>query len=338
MRHTGKPVCAVVKANGYGHGAEMVAQALNGVAAYFAVALLDEAIALRVAACEKKILILTPPVHEREVILAAKNAFVLTVGDYERATLLVKVCEREGLCVRVHLKANTGMNRYGMDDRELENACALLARHPCVVVEGLYSHIYDYTRENAERQRLAFVRAQSIVKGYFPRVLCHLSATYGALLGRAFAFDMTRIGLGLYGYIPDGAQDLDERLIEKLRLQKAMSIWAQVAALQTYTEGGVGYGGARVEKGTPLTIARYGYADGFLRNKQNGVFGARWQANHLCMDACVRVRKGGEKLGDWLPVMTDAAQTARETNTISYEVLCAATRRAEMVYDDVAFY
>ena len=88
-------------------------------------------------------------------------------------------------------------------------------------------------------------------------------------------------------------------------------------------------------KGAPLTVLRYGYADGFLRKKNNGVCGYENNANNLCMDACVRVGEG-EK-GTWLPVLTDAAETARITGTISYEVLCAATRRAEMVYDNATF-
>ncbi len=338
LRLTGKPVCAVVKANGYGHGAEEVVGALEGIAEYFAVSLLDEAIAIRVAVCGRKILILTPPTREEEVVLAAKNGFVLTVGDRARARLIATVCEREGLFARVHLKANTGMNRYGMDGAALQSVCAFLSKQPRVLVEGLYSHIYDYDRVSAETQRRKFLQMQRLAKGYFPRLLCHLSATYGALLGEAFAFDMTRIGLGLYGYIPDGANDLDEELVQNLGLRKAMSVWAEVSALRTYTEGGVGYGKARVEEGTPLSVLRYGYADGFLRKQNNGVCGAHLQANTLCMDACVRKNTKGAKVGEWLPVLTDAAQTAKETDTISYEVLCAATRRAEMVYDDATFY
>ncbi len=335
-RWTGKPLCAVVKANAYGHGAEEVVNALEGVAHCFAVSLLSEALTIRVAACGKDILILTPPLDEEETVLAIKNGFILTVGDYTSAKRLTGICEKRQLFARVHLKVNTGMNRYGMDERALKKTCGLFFKQSWVLVEGLYSHIYDYTFDCAEKQRLAFLKMQAIAKGYYSKICCHLSATYGALLGEKFLFDMTRIGIGLYGYLPDGAQDLDERVIETLSLQKAMSIWTQVSAVRKYTDGGVGYGRTRVEKGTPIFVARYGYADGFLRRKENGVCDGALQVNNLCMDACIR--KGKASMGEWIPVMVDAGKIAEETDTIAYEVLCAASRRAEMVYDNVTFY
>ena len=72
-----------------------------------------------------------------------------------------------------------------------------------------------------------------------------------------------------------------------------------------------------------------------LGRSKSVVCGYENNANNLCMDACVRV--GESEKGTWLPVLTDAAETARITGTISYEVLCAATRRAEMVYDNATF-
>ncbi len=332
---TGKRICAVVKANAYGHGAEEVVNGLEGIVDCFAVSLLSEALAIRTVACGKDVLILTPPLTETDGVMAAKNQFILTVENLSCAQNVVDWSRRYDLPVRVHLKVNTGMNRYGMDESTLRRVCALLASEKGVRVEGLYSHIYDYTRENAERQRLAFLQMREIANGYFPRLLCHLSATYGALLGQDFSFDMMRIGIGLYGYLPDGAQDVDERVVKSLSLQRAMTVWTQVSAVRTYKRGGVGYGKATAEKDTPVYVARYGYADGWLRKRKNGVVGQETQLNNLCMDACVR--KGEQKTGAWLPIMTNAAQTAKATDTISYEVLCAATRRAEMVYEDVTF-
>ncbi len=331
---TGKPICAVVKANAYGHGSEEVVNALEGIADSFAVSLLSEALAIRVAACGKDILILTPPTTEESVVLAAKNRCIVTVGDYATAKKVAAVSERQVFPIRVHLKVNTGMNRYGMDVWSLGKACALFTRTQGVIVEGVYSHIYEYSLSTAQTQRRVFLQMQKIVKGYFPNAVCHISATYGATLGEEFVFDQTRIGIGLYGYLPDGAQDIDKNAARRLSLKKAMSVWAEVSATRTYRTGGVGYGGAKAEQGTPLTVARFGYADGFLRQKANGVMEKRL-LNNLCMDACLI--KGNKKQGTWLPIMTDAAWVAKETGTISYEVLCAATRRAEMVYENVTF-
>ena len=68
-----------------------------------------------------------------------------------------------------------------------------------------------------------------------------------------------------------------------------------------------------------------------MRKRENGLNGDKLHINRLCMDACIR--KESLEKGKWIPVMTDAAYTAARTGTIAYEVLCAATRRAEFVYD-----
>lgn len=328
---TSKPLCAVVKANAYGHGAEEVVLALGGIADCFAVSLLDEALDIRVAACGKDILILTPPLDEEGLLLAAKNGFILTLPDLFTAKLAVRVCEKYAVSVRVHLKTNTGMNRYGMNAQTLGKVCKYLLGRQGIFVEGVYSHLYGETRESAEAQRRLFLRMQKICLRYFPKAVFHLSATFGSLLGEEFFFDMTRIGIGLYGYLPDSAKPFARA--KKLRLKKGMKIFAVRAAQREYSFGGAGYGERKlpIKKGTKLSVVRYGYADGFLRNRENGVCGQEKQANHLCMDACVRV--GGGKKGELVPVMTDAEATAKATGTIAYEVLCAATRRAVMQYD-----
>lgn len=324
----GVPVCAVVKADAYGHGAEEVACALQNEVALFAVSLLDEAVAIKIAACGKDILVLTPPLNARQVLYGAQNAFLLTVGDLVTAHKVVEISQNYALPVRVHLKVNTGMNRYGMNVQTLGRVCKLFLDKPLIRVEGLYSHLFCNTRDLAEKQRAAFLQMQSVCKRYFPQIQCHLSATYGALLGEEFAFDFVRVGIGLYGYLPDGAQDITQ----SPRLHKAMTVYAPVATTRTFTGGGVGYGGEISErKGERVSVLRVGYADGFLRKRQNGLYGVEHNANNLCMDACLRF--GKYQRGRLVPVMTDAAKTARQTGTISYEVLCAATRRAERVYE-----
>ena len=327
---TGKPICAVVKANAYGHGAEETVNALSALASVFAVSLLCEAIAIRVVACGKDVLILTPPCCDEDIITAAKNGFILTAGDIDCVDSCIRLSNVLDVPIRLHLKVNTGMNRYGMDEADLLKACQKLCLHKKVEVEGVYSHLYDCTRQSAEAQRGKFAAMQSLVKRFFPAAVSHLSATYGALLGKDFHFDMTRIGIGLYGYLPSGVNgDCN------LALKKAMSVWAQVSATRVYQGGGVGYGKGSAPLGANLSVLRCGYADGFLRKRQDGIFGFEKNANNLCMDACIQFDE--RKKGDFVPVMIDAEKTASITDTISYEVLCAATRRAEMVYDDATF-
>lgn len=326
---TGVPICAVVKADAYGHGAEQVALALQSQVGLFAVSLLDEGLAIRTAVCGKDILVLTPPLDDSDIATGAYNAFILTVGDLYTANRVALFAQSRQMPVRVHLKVNTGMNRYGMNLQTLGKACTLFAKTPFVRVEGVYSHLHGSTVTSAEKQRLEFVRAVEICRGYFPQIKRHLSATYGALLGAQFAFDFVRIGIGLYGYLPDGAQ----KLACVPTLQKGMEVYAIVATNRKFTGGVTGYGEQmQTRNGENLAVLRVGYADGFLRNKDNGTCNANDNANNLCMDACLRF--GAYKRGEVVPIMTNALETAQKTGTIPYEVLCSATRRAHKIYVD----
>ncbi len=321
-------LCAVVKADAYGHGAEEVVCALSGVADAFAVAILDEAVAIKTVACGKDILIFTPPLDEKQVLRAVKDGFVLSVPVLWTAKLVSLVCRRENLRTRVHLKVNTGMNRYGMGLSELGKCCKFLLDNPLLEVDGVYSHIYAETLITSNRQREDFMKAVGVCRRYFPNTVAHLSATYGATLGSEFALDMVRIGIGLYGYLPNGANVENAPV-----LKKGMTVYASVAASRKYTHGGAGYGEHAFVDGQTkrLYAVRAGYADGFLRKANNGTVGAENNANNACMD--VTLRKGNCRRGTEIAILTDADDTAKRTDTISYEVLCAATRRAERIYD-----
>ena len=325
-------LCAVVKANAYGHGIEQVTCALSGIADCFAVAILSEALAIRMPACGRDILILSPPISKADVWTAVQNGFILTVPDLVTARWIATVCDELKKPARVHLKVNTGMNRYGMNGSMLGKVCTFFKKRPSVRVEGLYSHLYKSDETSARLQREKFLKLLSICKRYYADVTAHLSATYGALLGEDFAFDMVRIGIGLYGYFPDGANDV-ERIKTQVTLQKGMRVKAVVAQSRTYSFGGAGYGEVQTElkKGEKIATIRVGYADGCLRKRANGGCGAEDNVNNLCMDACVR--KTNAKRGRLITILDDAQKTADTTDTISYEVLCGATRRAEFIYD-----
>lgn len=314
----------MVKANAYGHGAEEVVAALQGIVHGFAVALIDEALAVRVAACGKDILVFTPPLDEEEVQAIASNRFIATVPDFWTAKKIVATCQRQGLNVRVHLKVNTGMNRYGMSLSELGKVCKYLSDKNCVSVEGLYSHLYRCCVETATKQKALFDKAISIAKGYFPTLIAHLGGTYAAMLGKDFVYDAVRVGIGLYGYTPTGKKEIP--------LKKAMAVYATTITNRKVKRGGIGYGKEYYfEKPIRLSVCRFGYADGFLRKKKNGVVGEEKHLNRLCMDVCLR--RDNKRRGERVLLLSDADETAKKTGTISYEVLCAATRRAEFVYE-----
>jgi alanine racemase len=331
--HTKNKLCAVVKANAYGHGAEEVTNALNGIADCYAVALIEEGLALRIAAAGTDILVFTPPITEEEGIALAENSFIATVPNLFTAKLLSKICKERRLRLNVHIKVNTGMNRYGANVSMLGKICAFLKNDEYVRVTGLYSHLYG-NRTSAVSQRTLFLQMVRIAKRYFPDICCHLSATSGCLYGKEFAFDMVRVGIGLYGYLPDGLIGQAKQQGKSLQLKKAMKVYAYSTGIRKIRFGGLGYGKSvsksMLAKKLRISLLRFGYADGFLRKKHNGTNGNPKNVNNACMDVCMR--EGRIERGVKTPILLDARETAKQTGTIAYEVLCKATIRAEFIY------
>ena len=326
---TGVKLCAVVKANAYGHGGAEVSNALESIADFFAVALIEEGLEIRQAVCGKEILILTPPTDENEVRLSLDERLILTADSLRTAKLIERVARISQKTIKVHLKVNTGMNRYGAGLQEVGKICKFLKNSPFVLVTGAYSHLYSTNVKTAYAQREIFLRAKTVIGRYFENLLFHLSATFGCLLGKDFYFDAVRVGLGLYGYLPD------ERTTSanELGLNRAMRVYAKTTSSKEYRYGGLGYGNERtgeVEKGEKIRLLRVGYADGFLRSKENGTLGSDRNTSCLCMDACLRY--GGKQRGRYECILSNADETAKATGTISYEVLCKATIRASFEY------
>ena len=309
-------LCAVVKADAYGHGAAAVASALRSVADMFAVALVDEGAQLRHAGTDKDILVLTPPLSEEEVLRGAAYGFIFTVGDARDYALLCTACRKYDLVARCHLKINTGMNRYGFTRASLLRF--LRGRmSDRVGVEGVYSHFC--APENAavrERQLRLFLQCCSDACTAFGPLVRHIAATGGTLAGQENHLDMVRVGIGLYGYLPSGF------FLPQGSLGRAMRVYAQAVCSRSSARGWAGYGTLPAPQ--ELSVLRAGYADGLFRK---GGFG---NVNNLCMDAAllpVSLKKYG-----YVCVFSDADRIAAENGTISYEALCCAGRRAERIY------
>ena len=325
---TNTRLCAVVKADGYGHGAERVVYSLAHIADFFAVSSVEEALSIQAAACGTPILVLTPPVKREEAETLVLEEFRCCIADTNTLNLILSAAKKYKKRAFVHLKVNTGMNRYGMGLSELNSVCKTLATKDCVCVEGLFSHLYTHDQKTSEKQRLLFEEMRAVCKAQFPSVLCHLSSTYGALLGKDYAYDMVRVGLGLYGYLPQA------KLKNPPPLQKALSLWASVVQSREYSGGGLGYGTPKksavkkaLRKG--LCVIQSGYGDGL--NRAGGIERFDEQISRaLCMDACILA--GKKKAGEKISVLTDAAAVAKRCKTIPYEILCSLTKRAEREY------
>lgn len=300
-------LCAVVKANAYGHGAIEVASYIDKKVDMFAVATVDEAVSLRIGGINKDILVLTPPLDASDVERGINFGVIFSVGD-EKSLCLLLGAEKEA---RAHVAVNTGMNRYGFSPHGLNRAAE---RFLCtnVRIEGIYSHLYLCDDEAESARQLALFKecAEYIQERAGKMLIKHIAATGGALRGKEYYLDMVRVGLGLYGYLPFAS--------DRIETERAMKVYAPVSARADFVPGGCGY-----RRGRGKSTLRFGYADGLSR----ALFSER---GALCMDALVS--EEGER-GDFLLVFDDADEAAKKLNTISYEILCSFSERTERRYE-----
>jgi alanine racemase len=308
----GKKFFAVVKADAYGHGAEQVARELDDLADGFCVAIVDEGIALRVSGITKPVLVFAPPLSPEDVVRARYYNLTLTVNSVETAKMIG--------ALPCHIKINTGMNRYGVNSKDLQSVLNVLEPKQ---ITGVYTHMYAADNGDiADVQLSEFLSAAGKVKGKNGGAVAHISASGGILRGGKYLLDGARCGIMLYGYPPEG--------FECDGLKRAMKVYAPIAQVTKVFGGGVGYNVAqRAYK--KLITCRLGYADGFSRNVSLG-------EKTLCMDAFMldgeREREiisfDGQK---YIRALDDAALYAERAGTISYEVLCAVTKRSIKIYE-----
>jgi alanine racemase len=259
---------------------------------------------------------------EEDVLLAARNGLTVTAADVSSAKLIAETAEKYRLSVCTQVKVNTGMNRYGTYGSTLGKVCKILKRTGQVRVQGVYSHLYSHDKSLCEAQRMRFCHGLKIARKYFPLARAHLAATFGVGLGEEYYFDAVRIGLGLYGYYPEGKSPV--------RIRPVMKAYAPCVALRKYRFGGMGYGLDRAElQGKTVSVLRAGYADGI------GFFGEGCGLRPRlisgnCMDVCFA--EGERKQGKNTLLFDNAAAVAKERGTSVYEVLCLAALRAQRIY------
>lgn len=339
---TGVRVCAVVKADGYGHGAVAVAKvALEAGADMLAVAIVNEAVELREAGFGCPILVLGPA----EACDAARMvAYGLdaTVYDLSAARALSDAATASSLA-RVHLKVDTGMRRVGCEPGEAAPLAAAIAALPSVRLIGVFSHFatadaedLGFAKEQLGRFRtaLAAIEAAGVDPG-----IRHMANSAAAIRMPEAGFDMVRLGIAMYGQKPSADRAWEVDLVPAMSLRTRVSMVKDVAAGES-----VSYG-RRFRTGRPSRIATLplGYADGWPRALSGRasvlVRGARAPlVGSICMDQCmVDVTDiPGVSRGDEVLLFGGADLSADEIaaalGTINYEVTCMVGRRVPRVY------
>ncbi|MBK9095497.1 MAG: alanine racemase [Anaerolineae bacterium] len=272
----GVDICAVLKADGYGHGAVRVARTvLNNGARLLAVACLAEAITLRRAGIAAPILILgyTPPWQARDVVL---NRVTPTVFDLDFAQALQRAVSaldagQPGRSLRtaagfaLHVKVDTGMARLGLEPDAVMPFIQALHELPDLFVEGIFTHFAtadsaDQTYLRWQLGRFQAVLEQLTAQGLRPPCV-HAANSAATLTLPASHFDLVRTGIALYGLQPGPETPLPPGMRPALRWKSTV---AQVKRLPAGAF--VSYGAAyRTECEQTIAVAPVGYADGFRR-------------------------------------------------------------------------
>lgn len=337
----GATVCAVVKADGYGHGMEQAGRsALAGGAGWLAVATATEAAALRDAGIEVPVLVMglltaeetARAIEARADLVAWTPGFVDLVDSLGGAP--------------IHVKLDSGMGRLGT--RSPEEATSLAERVSASGssrLAGLMTHFATADEDGDEffEEQLSRFRAWAQpLKDRYPEALVHAANSAAVLREPGAAFDMVRPGVAIYGMDPFGA-DAAVR-----GLEPALALRSWVGSVKRCEPGeSVGYGRAFVAgEATLIATVPIGYGDGWRRalgNRSEVIVGGERRPvvgmvsmDNLAVDlgatSSVSVGDRVDLLGGDGPGAITAEEVARELGTINYEVTCALTPRVARSY------
>jgi alanine racemase len=337
-------VLAVLKADGYGHGALRVARtALNNGAGYLGVASINEGAMLRRLGITAPILVLgfTPAWQARELAL---NDLAATVFNLDVAQALSQAGRELNRQVRVHVKVDTGMGRLGLLPDEVVPFVHDLQPLPHLTLEGIFTHFSvadsdaDYTRWQIARFRQVLA---ALAGAGIEIPLVHAANSAAALTLPESHFRLIRLGLAMYGLHPSA----QVRCPPDFR--PALAFKTQVAQVKTLPPGSyVSYGNTYQTTGEQrIAVIPVGYADGFRRAPRHwGEVLVRGQrapiVGRVCMDqtmidvtAIPGVRQGDEVvlIGEQGEERITAEDVAERLGTISYEVVSEILARVPRV-------
>lgn len=346
-------LCAVVKADGYGHGAVPVARtALAAGATWLAVALPEEGASLRAAGIDAPTLLLSEPAPDAfdDVVAARLRATLCTQRGVEEAAKAV--ARAGGPPLPVHVKVDTGMHRVGAPPERVPELVTAVAHRPELELEGVWTHCavadepgHPFTA--AQLDRFDAVLARLRAAGVHPP-LVHAANSAAAMDHPRARHDLVRCGIAVYGLDPSPA------LAGRVPLRPAMSLVSEVSAVRVVAAGeAVSYGLRRpVVVDSVVATVPLGYADGVPRRLSSVggevLVGGRRRplAGTVTMDqlmvdcgpaddpAAQAVRPGTEVvlLGRSGADRIGADDWAARLDTIGYEVVCGISARVPRRY------
>lgn len=274
-------VCAMVKADAYGHGLKDVCKALKGVD-FFGVASAYEAKHIRSFNKHTPILIVGV-LNQSCVLWCAENNVSVTVASLKE---LKNFCaELNNKPLKVHLKINSGLNRIGFNRvKEFKQCLCFIKKHANIKLEGVFTHFATKLNdvEFIVRQHCTFMQFVEHVKE--KNVIVHCCNSFATLMLQPFHHQMVRCGFNLYGW----------QLDYKMQLKPALKVTSKIVFVHSIKKGEtVGYDRTFLaSKNTKVAVIPIGYADGFDRRLSNNFYvlvNGKWAKviGNICMDVCM---------------------------------------------------
>jgi alanine racemase len=354
QKHIGKGVtiCAVVKADGYGHGAIECARALEAAGApWLGVTNAAEGLALRSAGVNARVLLMTGIWKGEEESIVAQN-LTPTIWEHWHIESLERAARQRQTVLPVHLKLDTGMNRLGTSLEALPRLCETLLACKHLTLEGVSTHFASaevLDGEDALRQMRRFEAGLAISQNCGLRpALIHMGNS-AAMTARPETWKtMVRPGIALYGYSLAFTSGGGDAAVTPLPLRPVLSWKTRVLTVKEVAAGeAVGYMGTFVTKErSRIAVLPVGYADGYprlLSNRARVIVGGEYApvVGRVSMDLTIVdvSHIGAVAVGDEVVLIgatggksVDAVELARLCESVPYEILCGLSQRVPRVY------
>lgn len=344
----GTLITAIVKANGYGHGAIDVAKVfLENGAHRLAVSTLEEGIELRKGGIDVPILLLNHTFPERYDDILYYD-LIPSIYRYNDAIELSKEAVKLEKTVKIHIKIDTGMGRIGfLPIEDSIKDIIEISKLPNIEVEGMFSHFARADEEDKSHVKEQYKRFSWVTDRleenniYIP--IKHISNSAGIMDTPEYNMDMVRAGIILYGYYPS-----DEVMKDRLKLKPAMTLKSYISNIKIVEEGaGIGYNQIfTTDRRSVIGTIPIGYADGYSRiltgKGEVSIHGKRVPIiGRICMDQMMLDLTDIDdvKIGDRVVLFghgdesyPSVEEVAKTLGTVSYEIMCMMGRRLPRIY------
>lgn len=316
----------VVKSDCYGHGIKCVPPIIEGGCNYLAVALLEEALAIRKFNKDIPILCLGN-INPDNIYICIENNITITINSLEYAKML-----KENNKLKIHIKLNTGMNRLGISDIEELKETIKILKDKKIIIEGIYTHIYEANNyNNTDKQVKKFEKMLNSIN-YKKIPIIHFQASDALTNYPKPSFvNGCRLGIIMYGFTEDNT----------LNLKSTFKLYSQIIQINKISKNEtVGYNGIyKANDDNLIGVVSIGYDDGIIRNNTGrNVYINNKSYNiigNICMDMLFLKIDDNVKLYDEVLILKDIEhikEVAKYLNTIPYEILCIIGKRVPRIY------